>query len=258
MSYSIACGDNISTQNLIKSESIISTQPFQPTECPVTVHETVCVRADVTIAPKVTVGDIKLYCIGTPVIGMCPGMPTAKCTFTVSQNLCIQVPVTFSAKAIAIPKGIICGIPAVGACPITTFCTHTIGFFRNNSYITNALITAAGGSIILGINRIGLSFTVTTSNAVDILSLNTPSPPAPSLPPFRGQYQNLYAQLLAANLNVLYGATCDFAVTAINAANSFLANSPPGGMMGAPTVQSPLVEFNEGAAAGCPSSCPSE
>jgi hypothetical protein len=122
--------------------------------------------------------------------------------------------------------------------------------------VTNALITAAGGSIVLGIDNAGASFTVTTANAGDVLSFNTPSPPAPSSPPFAGQYQVLYAQLLAANLNVLNGATCDFATTAIAAANSFLAASPSGeGMAGAPAVESPLAEFNEGTAPGCPGHC---
>ncbi|MCX7772312.1 MAG: hypothetical protein N2376_04275, partial [Clostridia bacterium] len=83
-----------------------------------------------------------------------------------------------------------------------------------------------------------------------------PSPPAPSTAPFASQYQVLYAQLLAANLNILNGATCEFAVAAIAAANTFLANSPSGvGMAGAPEVQEPLATFNEGNAPGCPEHC---
>jgi hypothetical protein len=134
-------------------------------------------------------------------------------------------------------------------------CTYTIGFYNNNPDITDALITGAGGSIILGINGNGLSFTVTTANADEVLSFATPSPPAPDSPPFAGQYQVLYAQLLAANLNVLRGATCDFATAAIAAANTFLADSPPGGMMGADAVQQPLATFNQGLAEGCPGLC---
>jgi hypothetical protein len=88
-----------------------------------------------------------------------------------------------------------------------------------------------------------------------VLSFNTPSPPAPSSPPFSQQYQVLYAQLLAAKLNVLNGATCAFAAAAIAAADTFIANSPAGGTSGAPAVQDPLELFNSGGAPDCPMHC---
>jgi len=224
--------------------------------CPTTVHETVCVQAEVTITPKVDVGDIMTFCVDRPFIGACPGTPGRFCSFLVGQNICVQVPLTFDADAIATPAGIVCGEPGVGSCPQPSACTLTIGFYRNNPDVTNALIMNAGGSIILGNDGNGLSFTVIPSNADEVLNFNTPSPPAPDSQPFAAQYQVLYAQLLAANLNVLRGATCDAATAAIAAANTFLANSPPGGMMGAPAVQEPLAEFNEGLAEGCPAHCP--
>ncbi len=112
----------------------------------------------------------------------------------------------------------------------------------------------------MGIDAQGLSFTVTAANANDVLDFNTPIPPAPPSPPFSNQYQVLYAQLLAANLNVqrLINAgvpVCPFITDAINAANDFLATSPAGGMAGAPDVQEPLARFNEGNAPGCPPHC---
>jgi len=222
--------------------------------CPTTVHETVCVQANVRIEPQVEVGTITSSCCGNPFIGSCPGTPVRFCEFMVSQNICVQVPLTFHANATATPSGIVCGTPDIGGCPETT-CTFTIGYYKNHPDVTNALITDAGGSIILGIDAIGLSVTATTANANDILNL-MPPPPAPDTPPYDGQYEVLYAQLLAANLNVLRGATCEFAVSAIAAANTFIANSPPGGMMGAGTVQEPLATFNEGMAGGCPVHCP--
>lgn len=227
-------------------------------QCPTVVNETVCVQARVTITPDVETGEIRSFCVGNPMIGNCPGTPstTGDCSFTVSQRICVQVPLTFSADATAEPTGIVCGIPDVGECQ-PAGCTLTIGFFRNNPEVTNALITNAGGSIILGIDAQGSSFTVTTANANDVLSFNTPSPPAPGSPPFSNQYQVLYAQLLAANLNILRGATCPFALEAIVAANAFLAASPSGvGMDGAPDIQEPLAQFNEGNAPGCPTHCP--
>lgn len=253
------CGCSGSVNPITDPARLLETTP---TECPTVVHETVCVQAQVTITPRVVVGKVESFCIGNPLIGRCPGTPspTGTCTFNVSQNICIQVPITFSANAEATPSGIVCGTPATGPCPGTTSCTHTVGFYRNHPEITNALIMSApGDQIILGVNNDGSSFTVTTANANDVLNFNVPSPPAPSSPPFATQYQVLYAQLLTAQLNILSGATCPFVTTAIDNANAFLAASPPGtGMAGAPAVQEPLAQFNEGNAPGCPMHCPED
>lgn len=253
------CGCSNTTQPLLNA-NIRATQLTETpvTECPTTVHETVCVQAEVTITPNVVVGKVQSFCVGNPIIGRCPGTPstTGTCTFNVSQNICVQVPLTFSATAEARPDGIVCGTPATGPCPGVTACTHTIGFYRNHPEITNALIESTPtDSIVLGIDSMGLSFTVTTANANDVLNFNVPSPPAPSSPPLAQQYQVLYAQLLTAQLNLLSGATCPFATNAINNANTFLATSPAGGTTGAPAVQDPLAQFNEGNAPGCPMHC---
>lgn len=221
--------------------------------CPTTASENVCVEALVTIDPQVTVGEIQAFCVGPAVIGGCPGESVPFCTFEVSQNICVQIPLLFDAVAVVQPMGIVCGTPATGGCSLS--CTFSFGYFRNHPDVTNSLIAAAGGSIILGIGTSGLSFTVTTANAGNVLALNTPSPPAPSSPPFANQYQVLYAQLLAADLNVINGATCNAATDAIAAANSFLATSPAGGKAGAPAVQQPLADFNTGSVFGCPGHC---
>jgi len=229
-------------------------------ECNTTVHETVCVQGTVTITPSVVSGESKSFCVGDPIIGSCPGELKRTCTFTVSQNICVQIPLTFKATASAVENGVVCGTPKTGMCSNSTKgCTHTIGFFKNHPDVTNALITAAGGSILLGLGG-GLSFTVTTSNATDVLSFNVPSPPAPTDPPFANQYQVLYAQLLGAKLNVLSliaagVEVCQFALDAIAAADAFLSASPVGGMAGAPLVQAPLEQFNSGNASGCPDHC---
>lgn len=252
------CGCSGQSQTTLMNTNLLAAQENEGTTCPTTVHETVCVQAEVTITPNVDVGTVQSFCVGNPLIGRCPGRvsETGNCSFFVSQNICVQVPITFSADASAVPAGIVCGTPATGPCPGTTACTHTIGFYRNHPDVTNALIALApGGQIILGIDSMGLSFTVTASNANDVLNFNVPSPPAPTLSPFAQQYQVLYAQLLTAQLNLLSGATCPFATDAINAANTFLANSPDGGMAGAPAIQDRLAQFNEGNGPGCPIHC---
>lgn len=228
-------------------------------DCPTVVHENVCVQGIVTILPSVTSGESRSHCLGGPIIGSCPGRLERSCSFTVSQNICVQIPLVFSATATAVPNGLVCGTPGTGECPIGVACTYTIGFYRNHSDETNALITAAGGSITLGGSG-GLSFIVTTANANSVLDFNTPAPPAPDSPPYAGQYQNLYAQLLAAKLNVLRLMAlgiqpCSAALLAIVAADNFLVASPEGGMDGASDVQEPLAQYNEGKALGCPSHC---
>ncbi|MHC1723950.1 MAG: hypothetical protein AB9836_12190 [Aminipila sp.] len=246
--------------NCKKLDETVTVLQQEPGVCESIVHETVCVQGTVTITPSVVSGTSTSFCVGNPIIGSCPGELQRTCEFTVSQNICVQIPLTFSATASAVENGLVCSTPDIGECEGTTACTHTIGFYRNHPEVTNELITNAGGSIILGINSNGLSFTVTTANANDVLSLNTPAPPAPANPPFANQYQNLYAQLLAANLNVLaleeQGVeVCTFALQAISAANTFLANSPVGGTAGAPGFQEPLERFNSGEAPGCPVHC---
>ncbi|MDP4152776.1 MAG: hypothetical protein Q8865_04940 [Bacillota bacterium] len=89
-----------------------------PALCPATVHETVCVQADVTIVPNVVVGEVSSTCVNGPIIGQCSGELVDSCTFSVSQQICVQVPLTFSATATATPKGLVCGVPATGNCPV--------------------------------------------------------------------------------------------------------------------------------------------
>lgn len=143
--------------------------------CQTLVHETVCVQGTVTITPEVRSGRSRSFCVGDPVIGSCEGELRRFCQFTVSQNICVQILLIFSATASAVSNGIVCGTPETGPCPgaPSDGCTHTIGFFRDNPEITNQLITDAGGSIVLG-TGMGLSFTVTTANANDVLNFNVP------------------------------------------------------------------------------------
>ncbi len=85
--------------------------------CPVTVHETVCVQANVTIRPRVEVGDVETFCVDGPAIGPCPGTVVRFCTFTVRQRICVEIPLTFDADVTAEQSGIVCGTPMTGPCP---------------------------------------------------------------------------------------------------------------------------------------------
>ncbi|WP_433750604.1 hypothetical protein [Falsibacillus pallidus] len=232
--------------------------------CTNAVSQQVCVEALVTITPTVTPGTPMVACVGLPSVGTtCAELgftPSTtvpgSCTTSFAQVLCVTMPLTFNADVVATPGAVGCG-PAFNQpnCPISTACTLSRGYFSNHPDETNALITAAGGSIILGEGTQGLSLTATTLNATAILSGDAPIPPTPANPPLRGQYQALYAQLLAANLNVLNGAGCQFALDTIDDANTFLANSPTGGTTGAPEFTGLLDEYNLGLVENCPGPC---
>jgi hypothetical protein len=204
------------------------------------------------------VGDVLTFCVGDAFIGDCEGTLRPFCSFNVSQNICVEVPLTFLANATARPNGLVCGDPEIGNCGEDTSCTFSQGYFSTHEDVVTALITAAGGTIVLGTldindDPVGLSFVVTTANADDVFSGNIPIPPLPPSPPLQPQYRQLYQQLLAAKLNVQNGATCSAAVAAIAQADAFLSITP------ASTVDSDLIDtldaFNNGNIPGCPDHC---
>lgn len=235
--------------------------------CTTNVNQTVCVNAQVRIFPVVTPGDPITYCVDDPFIGTC-GSPLQRfCTFNVSQRLCVEIPVTFDARAEATPNGIVCETEgSIGNCGGDTACTFSQGYFGappNAEFTENLIETAEDNRIILGELGVGdvpegLSIIVDTTNYDGVFAGTQPPIPTTIVLASRlGQYRNLYQQLLAANLNVLNGATCAAALEAIADANTFLANSPDEGMDGADIPALRLENFNVGSIPGCPDHCPS-
>lgn len=220
--------------------------------CETTVHENVCVQATVTITPNVISGPSTSFCLENPIIGSCEGTLRRNCVFTVSQRICVQIPLTFSATAEAVANGIVCGEPDIGGCNGTDGCTHTRGFFQTHDDVVTALLAA--GPITLGIDNAGFSFTVTTlADATAVYTNAVPGSP-------NSQYNQLYAQLLTAQLNVrnltAQGiAICQYALDAIAAANNLLAMEEiqPNDVVSG--IQEDLAVFNEGNAPGCPMHC---
>lgn len=226
--------------------------------CPVTVNNNVCVDAEVIITPRVRVGRISTKCVNGAKLGICAGESKESCSFNVSQEICVQIPLTFAANAIANPLGITCNEPGIGLCNGSASCTYTIGHYKNTEELILELLELAGGSIPLGeSSATGLGYTVTSvAEAVAVLKFNIPTSALPSGGTYIPQYAVLYAQLLAAKLNVLNGASCTFATNKISDADNFLATSPPTtGKDGASEIQEDLALFNEGDAPDCPEHC---
>ncbi|WP_100332180.1 hypothetical protein [Bacillus xiapuensis] len=238
------------------ASALQNSKPPKPENgCTRTFNETVTEVAELIIAPVVTPGETKTTCIGNPrFLDRLPSIKE-KCSFIVAQDLCAQFDVTFDAVPSTGQTGVICGRPGMGECRTHGGCTQPISFYRENMGVTLALIAKAGGELILGKEGHGLSLIVTPANAEAVLSFRTTSPPAPVTQPLAQQYQLLYAQLLTAQLNGLNGAKCSFAEEAIEAAHTFLAESPEEGSSKAAEIQSPLSLYNEGFAPGCPKDC---
>ncbi|HEY3368644.1 MAG TPA: hypothetical protein VGK74_26600 [Symbiobacteriaceae bacterium] len=91
----------------------------QVQSCPAVAHQDICVEANVTIIPRVTPGSPRVICRGPALIGPCPGedSPTGKCSFTVNQNVCVQIPLLFDARASATQGRVVCGLPSPTPCP---------------------------------------------------------------------------------------------------------------------------------------------
>ncbi|MGG0790414.1 hypothetical protein ABE132_17195 [Peribacillus simplex] len=259
----------------------VSAQQVELPGCTPTVSAQVCVEADITVTPTVVAGTPVVNCVGNPTPVSCQEMgftpsATGSCVFTVSQVLCINIPITFDAEANTVTGTVACGelfngpncedIPPPGV-----GCVHTRGFFGSSPQgqaLTAQLITDFG-PIVLGNDNSGLSLTIDTAAEAQAVFDNNPPAPAPTNPPCANnlvaQYHQLYAQLLTANLNVLNleqqgFAVCQEALDVIAAANAFIAASTtPCGVTGAPAFSALLTDFNEGTLSpNCPPHCDDE
>lgn len=71
--------------------------------CPAVGFQKIGVCVPVTVTPFANAGNTITKCCGEPVVksgdAMCPGKKNGVCTFTVSQTICVEVPVVFGAKA---------------------------------------------------------------------------------------------------------------------------------------------------------------
>ncbi|UWG98628.1 hypothetical protein LPY66_07525 [Dehalobacter sp. DCM] len=105
-------------ENEVVEQTSIEDECHKDNQCPATVHETVCVKAKVTITPDVKVHDIKYSCGNDPIIWDCEESKECSdsCTFEVGQKICVEIPLTFSANAQVDPLGIVCGTPEKGKC----------------------------------------------------------------------------------------------------------------------------------------------
>lgn len=86
----------------------------EPTEaCPVIGYQRATVCVPVTVTPYVYTGESASYCCSapavTPGVASCAGTPRGSCTFTITQDVCVAVPVWFGATASVGEHTVACG-----------------------------------------------------------------------------------------------------------------------------------------------------
>lgn len=256
------------SKNASQSNGNPVVQQQEEIACTRTINQTITEIAEILITPVITPQQAETTCIGPlTFLDEFPADVDQECNVVVAQEVCVQFDVEFGADVETGQTGAICGEPAEGECPANgEGCVLSAGFYTNNETVTEGLLQAAGGEILLGTvtngTLNGLSVIADATNVFDILGPNF-IPPGNLTPPLLGQYRQLYRQLLAAQLNVISLQQqniepCPFVEIWIAAANDFLANSPQGGTTGAPLIQERLELFNVGAAPGCPNPCEEE
>lgn len=69
--------------------------------CPAVGYQKVSVAVPVTVTPFAHTGTTKIKCCGHPVVTIddasCAGKKNGRCSFTISQTICVEIPVEFGA-----------------------------------------------------------------------------------------------------------------------------------------------------------------
>ncbi|MBS6398251.1 MAG: hypothetical protein KH452_14145 [Clostridiales bacterium] len=84
------------------NKNAVLTEPEDMT-CPAVGFQKIGVCVPVTVTPFANAGKTKTKCCGDPIVTygdpVCPGKKNGVCSFTISQTICVEVPVDFGATA---------------------------------------------------------------------------------------------------------------------------------------------------------------
>ncbi|MGI6727256.1 MAG: hypothetical protein ACOX4P_01640 [Anaerovoracaceae bacterium] len=93
--------------------STLNIEQLQVETCPATGYQPASVCVPVTVTPFATPGTTTTYCCGDPIVtpgtSLCEGEINGSCTFTITQNICVAVPVEFGATATVGAPSVECG-----------------------------------------------------------------------------------------------------------------------------------------------------
>ncbi|MEG0144934.1 MAG: hypothetical protein RR739_02595 [Clostridia bacterium] len=75
----------------------------EPQTCPTVGYQSASICVPVTVTPFATTGTTQTICCGSPIVvsgkNTCNGVKNGTCAFTISQDICVAVPVDFGATA---------------------------------------------------------------------------------------------------------------------------------------------------------------
>ena len=96
-----------SNEKLLTEEQVDS-------ECTTFTYQSATVSVPVLVKPKVATGNIKTICCGEPILNPSPykiicNPSSGNCSFVLKQNICIEIPIEFSAEAYVNCPTIECG-----------------------------------------------------------------------------------------------------------------------------------------------------
>lgn len=93
MAECVRCADTLDTPTETQTQT-----------CPVTGFQKASICVPVNVSPFAHAGPTVTKCCGDPVIvpgdKPCPGKKNGVCSFTISQTICVEVPIKFGADAV--------------------------------------------------------------------------------------------------------------------------------------------------------------
>lgn len=109
-----ACEENNAATVVEEANAEVFNHTSYP-KCPAVGYQPLTVCVPVTITPFAKARPTTIYCCGDPIIipgcDHCEGTVNGRCTFTLSQNICVAVPVDFGATSTVGAASVKCGMP---------------------------------------------------------------------------------------------------------------------------------------------------
>jgi hypothetical protein len=107
------CIKNYTSTNLKETNTELLRQTEDQT-CPTVAYQPATVCVPVTVKPYAIPGATTTFCCGDPIItagsSTCGGIVNGQCTFTITQNICVAVPIEFGATTTVGAPSVQCGV----------------------------------------------------------------------------------------------------------------------------------------------------
>jgi len=107
----VQCAQNKSTTKEVNTALVNQTEDQT---CPAVGYQPATICVPVTVTPFALPGSTVTVCCSDPIVtpgsATCEGTVNGHCTFTITQNICVAVPVEFGATATVGAPSVQCGI----------------------------------------------------------------------------------------------------------------------------------------------------